>query len=137
MNDQTNDRADVITPLLADDHPVTREGLALILSTEQDMEVVAQAGDGEQAVVQRKHQPKVTILDLQMARLNGLGATTQSLAEFPNAKILLLPLMTVMKILIERCMLALEGTFSRTLPRTDSVARFGRLLLEADICRHW
>jgi len=79
-----------ITILIADDHPVTREGLALLLSAEDDLRVVAQAGDGQQAVAMHRHyQPSVTILDLQMPRLNGLGATTQILTNSPHAKILL------------------------------------------------
>ncbi len=90
MNNDFVDETNAITLLLADDHPVTREGLALILSAEEDMSVVAQAGDGEQAVAMyRRFKPNVTVLDLQMPKLNGLGAATQILAEFPNARILL------------------------------------------------
>lgn len=80
----------LIRILLADDHPVTREGLALILSLEEDIRVVAQAGDGEQTVaMNRKYLPDVVVLDLQMPRLNGLEATKQIVGEFPKAKILL------------------------------------------------
>ena len=76
--------------IVADDHPITRDGLALILSSEPDIEVVAQARDGEHAVeCYRKHLPDVIVMDLQMPQLNGLGATRQILNEFPQARILL------------------------------------------------
>lgn len=81
---------DTITIVVADDHPVTRDGLALILSSESDIEVVAQAGDGEDALdCYRRHLPDLLVLDLQMPRLNGLGATQQLMREFPTARILL------------------------------------------------
>lgn len=80
----------VITVVVADDHPITRDGLALILNHEPDIEVVAQASDGIEAVeCYRKHLPAVLILDLQMPNLNGFGAAHQILKEFPAARILL------------------------------------------------
>jgi len=82
--------SDLISVILADDHPVTRDGLTLILRSEPGITVVGQAGDGVEAVAcYRQHEPSVAILDLQMPRLSGLGATRQILAEFPQAKILL------------------------------------------------
>lgn len=84
------DRPSVITVLIADDHPVTRGGLALFLANEPDIEVVAQAQDGPEAVEQyRLHRPGVAMLDLQMPGWNGLEATGRLLAEFPRARILL------------------------------------------------
>jgi len=81
---------DAISVILADDHPVTRDGLALILRSEPGISVVGQAADGIGAVEHyRQYQPSVAILDLQMPRLNGLGATRQILTEFPQARILL------------------------------------------------
>lgn len=81
----------IITVLVADDHPVTRGGLSLILNSEPGVLVVAEASNGEQAVdLYQKHLPSVAILDLQMPKLNGLGATKQILTEFPDAKVLLL-----------------------------------------------
>ena len=82
--------SEAITVILADDHPVTRDGLALILRSEPGLSVLGQAGDGMEAVhCYRLHRPSVAILDLQMPRLSGLGATRQILAEFPQARILL------------------------------------------------
>ncbi len=61
--------------LLADDHAVLRAGLRALLAGEPDMEVVGEAEDGEDAVVQaRKLRPDVVVMDIAMPRLNGLEA---------------------------------------------------------------
>jgi two-component system NarL family response regulator len=79
-----------ISVIVADDHPITREGLALILRSEPGITVLGQAGDGLEAIdCYRVWRPDVAILDLQMPRLNGLGATRQILLAFPQARILL------------------------------------------------
>jgi DNA-binding NarL/FixJ family response regulator len=89
MSSITSSRG-AISVILADDHPITRDGLALILRSEPGITVLGQAGDGLEAVdCYRLQQPDVAILDLQMPRLNGLGATRQILSAFPQAKILL------------------------------------------------
>jgi two-component system NarL family response regulator len=79
-----------ISVMIADDHPITRDGLALILRSEPGISVLAQAGDGLEAVeCYRASRPDVAIMDLQMPRLNGLGATREIMREFPKARILL------------------------------------------------
>jgi two-component system NarL family response regulator len=79
-----------ISVIIADDHPITRDGLALILRSEPGISVLGQAGDGLEAVeCYRAARPDVAILDLQMPRLNGLGATREIMSEFPKARILL------------------------------------------------
>jgi two-component system, NarL family, response regulator len=62
-----------IRVLIADDHPVVRDGLAAILGSQSDMKVVGQAGNGEEArTLFEKHQPDVVLLDLRMPRKDGL-----------------------------------------------------------------
>jgi two-component system NarL family response regulator len=76
--------------LVADDHPVTREGLALVLATQPDMEVVAQAADGAEAVeLYARHRPDVALLDVQMPRASGVAATETITGRFPEARVLL------------------------------------------------
>jgi NarL family two-component system response regulator LiaR len=82
----TNDN---IRILLADDHPVVREGLQGLLSIKPGFEVVGAAEDGEEAVLQAKLlQPDVIIMDLEMPRKNGLEAIREIKANNPGAKIL-------------------------------------------------
>lgn len=82
---------DAIRILVADDHPVTRQGIALILDREPGLRVVAQAADGREAVeLHRAHRPDVAVLDLQMPNMGGAEATAAILAEAPGARVLLL-----------------------------------------------
>lgn len=77
--------------LLADDHETVREGLKMILNAQPDMEVVATAGDGREAVSQaEKIAPDVVIMDISMPGCNGLTATQQLLERVPHAKVLTL-----------------------------------------------
>jgi len=76
--------------LVADDHPVVRQGLIAVLDDQEDMEVVAQANNGREAIAQfRQHQPDVAILDLQMPEVKGVDAIAAIRCEFPNACIIM------------------------------------------------
>jgi len=67
-----------ITVVIADDHPVMREGLAAILKTESDLKVVGEATDGEEALEMcNQHHPDVLLLDLRMPRKDGLQVLTE------------------------------------------------------------
>lgn len=77
--------------LLADDHETVREGLRMILNAQPDMQVVATAGDGREAVSQcERITPDVVIMDISMPGLNGLAATQQLMEKCPGAKVLTL-----------------------------------------------
>ena len=77
--------------LLADDHETVREGLRMILNAQPDMQVVATAGDGREAVSQAERMtPDVVIMDISMPGLNGLAATVQLTEKCPAAKVLTL-----------------------------------------------
>ena len=83
--------ADSIRILAVDDHAMFREGLAMILATQSDMNLVAQAANGREAIQQfRQHHPDITLMDLQMPVMNGLEAMTAIRGEFPDAKIIIL-----------------------------------------------
>lgn len=78
-----------ITVLIADDHPIYRDGLASLLDPLPDIAVVGRAADGVQAVEQAlETRPDVVIMDLQMPRLNGIDATRRLLAELPETGVL-------------------------------------------------
>jgi DNA-binding NarL/FixJ family response regulator len=77
--------------MIADDHPVVRAGLAAVISQEPDLDLVAQAENGELAIALfRDHQPDVVLMDLRMPQVGGVEAITRITAEFPDARILAL-----------------------------------------------
>jgi DNA-binding NarL/FixJ family response regulator len=74
-----------------DDHPLMREGIAAIINAQPDMEVVAQASNGLEAVqLFRRHRPDVTLMDLQLPDSSGIEALITIRAEFPEARIVIL-----------------------------------------------
>lgn len=81
----------MIRVLSVDDHPLLRDGVARAISRHEDMELVAEAEDGNEAVTAyRQHRPDVTLMDLQMPGMNGLASIEAIRAEFPEARIIVL-----------------------------------------------
>ena len=77
--------------LTVDDHPLFRNGVAALLASQPDMQLVAEGENGREAIRQfRAHRPDVTLMDLQMPEMNGLEATIAIRAEFPDARIIVL-----------------------------------------------
>ncbi|MFC8131583.1 response regulator [Streptomyces sp. NPDC057302] len=77
--------------LLADDHALVRRGVRLILDGEPDLEVVAEAGDGAQAVaLARTHEVDLAVLDIAMPRMTGLQAARELAALKPGVRVLML-----------------------------------------------
>jgi two-component system, NarL family, response regulator len=76
--------------LVADDHPIVRQGLVAILNDQPDMSVVAEVDNGQQAIAQfRSCPPDVAIIDLQMPQVGGVEAIQTIRAEFPDAAIIM------------------------------------------------
>jgi DNA-binding NarL/FixJ family response regulator len=81
----------VIKILSVDDHAVIREGIAALIGRQLDMELVAEASNGREAVEQfRQHHPDVTLMDLQMPEMSGIDALSAIRGEFPEARIIVL-----------------------------------------------
>lgn len=81
----------IIRVLAADDHPLLRQGIASLINAELDMELVAQASTGREAIEQfRRYRPDITLMDLQMPDMSGSEAMIDIRDEFPDARIIVL-----------------------------------------------
>ncbi len=77
--------------LIVEDHAIVRQGMFALLSTIEDLEVVAQAPDGEQAVTLfSRHQPDVTLMDLRLPGIGGVEAISRIRGRYPEARIIVL-----------------------------------------------
>ena len=77
--------------MIVEDHHIVRQGLIALLSSEPDMEVVAESADGKEAIdLFRTHKPDVTLMDLRLPSIGGADAVAQIRHEFPEARIIVL-----------------------------------------------
>ena len=80
-----------IRVLAADDHPVVRDGIGVLFAHQLDIQLVAEASNGNEAIAQfRKHNPDVTLMDLQMPDMDGIEAIVGIRRYCPHAKIIVL-----------------------------------------------
>jgi len=124
--------------LAVDDHALVRQGIAVLVGTQPDMTMVAEASNGREAIQQfRTHNPDITLMDLQMPEMNGLDAIIAIRGEFPNAKIIVL---TTYKgdVQILRALKAgaqgylLKNTFHKELVETIRAVHAGRRALSPE-----
>jgi len=80
-----------ITVLIVDDHPLIREGIAAVVGGYEDISVVGEASNGLEGIqLYHATRPDVTLMDVQMPDLNGIGAISSIISEFPQARIAVL-----------------------------------------------
>lgn len=81
----------ITTIVVADDHPIVREGLRTVLEREKDLSVVGEANDGLEAVrLVEQHRPALLIVDLRMPGMSGLEVAQQVARRFPETRVLIL-----------------------------------------------
>src|SRR6266542_3672878 len=91
MPKSSNKSKDKIRILLADDHHIVRAGVRQLLESARDLQVIAEAGDGEEAQsLIQKHKPDVAVLDIQMPKASGIEVTRWVRAHLPEVGVLIL-----------------------------------------------
>ncbi len=84
-------KTNAIRIMLVDDHPAFRKGMAALIESEPDLQVVAQTGDGSEALdVYRQKKPDVVLMDLRLPGMGGVEATLAIRKEFPDARVIVL-----------------------------------------------
>lgn len=111
-----------IRVLIADDHPLFREGLHMLLEREEDLQVVGEATDGNQALSMTEAlQPDILLLDIRMPEVNGLDVLPRIRAKSPGTKVLILSGYPEDDFIVEALQLGAKGYLSKTLTRADIV----------------
>ena len=109
--------------ILADDHPVVREGLVTIINQQADMQVVAEAGNGEAAIaLYEQHVPDVMVLDLRMPRCDGLAVVERLLAVYPDARLLIMTTYDDDEDIFRCLTLGAQGYLLKDAPRQEILA---------------
>jgi DNA-binding NarL/FixJ family response regulator len=112
-----------VTVLIADDHPVVREGLRGMLATEPAITVVGEAGSGDEAVVMaRLHRPDVVLMDLRMPGGDGVTATSGILATAPGTRVVVLTTYETDADIVRAVEAGAAGYLLKDTPRQDLVA---------------
>jgi len=109
--------------LIADDHPVVREGLRGMLAAESAIEVVAEAASGDEAVVlAKRHRPDVVLMDLRMPGGDGVQATAGIVAALPGTRVVVLTTYETDSDIVRAVEAGATGYLLKDTPRPDLVA---------------
>ncbi len=114
---------DKIRILIADDHTVLRQGIAQVLESQPDMEVVAQAQNGLEALrLARIHRPTIALLDINMPEMDGVAATRKISAEIPETRIVILTMYRLDNLVFEAIKAGANGYLLKEVEMEDLLA---------------
>jgi DNA-binding NarL/FixJ family response regulator len=110
----------IIRILLADDHPVVRDGLAAMLATQPDFEVVGEAGNGAEAVAEAARlRPDVVLMDLEMPDLDGIEAIRRLRAADPSVQVVVLTAFDTDERIVGSLQAGAQGYLLKGAPRAE------------------
>ncbi|MFN8532142.1 MAG: response regulator transcription factor [Dehalococcoidia bacterium] len=128
-----------ISVLVADDHPVVREGLLAMLGTQHEIEVVGEAADGQQAVeLTQSHRPDVVLMDLDMPAVDGVQAIREIRERDPDAKVIVLTAYDTDDRILDAIQAGARGYLLKGVPRDElgraiKIVNDGGSLLQPEI----
>jgi DNA-binding NarL/FixJ family response regulator len=113
----------VTSVLIADDQALVRAGFRMILEAHDDIEVVGEAGDGNEAIeMARTHAPDVVLMDVRMPRLDGIAATRAIVGEHPTTRVLVLTTFDLDDYVYDAITAGASGFLLKDVGRDDLVA---------------
>jgi len=131
-----------IRVLIADDHALVRDGIRALLDADEEITVVAEAQDGLEAIEKiRSHQPSIVLMDIGMARMNGLEATIQITKRFPGIKVAMLSMHANEEYVLQALRSGASGyllkdTKKQDLIRAVKLIASGKTFLSPEVSRH-
>lgn len=130
-----------ISVIVADDQRLVRSGLRVILDAEEDIQVVGEAGDGQEALgLVASHSPAVALLDIRMPNMDGLEAARRIIADYPSTRVVILTTFDADEYVYEALRAGASGFLLKDSPADQLVAAVrvaaaGDALIDASVTR--